>query len=52
MVEVDCSDVHIYGLSTKAAVNMVTSSAGESMVPQKPNMSNFCSTIALFEQSV
>lgn len=52
MVEVDCSDVHIYGLSTKAAVNMVTSSAGKSLVPQKPNMSNFCSTIALFEQSV
>ena len=52
MVEVDCSDVHIYGLSTKAAVNMVTSSAGKSMVPQKPNKSNFCSTIALFEQSV
>jgi glucan 1,3-beta-glucosidase len=52
MVEVDCSDVHIYGLSTKAAVNMVTSSAGESMVPEKPNTSNFCSTIALFEQSV
>jgi glucan 1,3-beta-glucosidase len=52
MVEVDCSDVHIYGLSTKASVNMVTSSAGKSMVPQKPNTSNFCSTIALFEQSV
>lgn len=52
MVEVDCSDVHIYGLSTKAAVNMVTSSAGKSMVPEKPNTSNFCSTIALFEQSV
>jgi glucan 1,3-beta-glucosidase len=52
MVEVDCSDVHIYGLSTKAAVNMVTSSAGKSMVPEKPNKSNFCSTIALFEQSV
>ncbi|KAJ5578443.1 uncharacterized protein N7459_007407 [Penicillium hispanicum] len=51
MVEVDCSDVHLYGLSTKAAVNMVTSSAGKSMVPQKPNLSNFCSTIALFEQT-
>lgn len=52
MVEVDCSDVHLYGLSTKAAVNMVTSSGGKSMVPQKPNHSNFCSTIALFEQTV
>ncbi|OOQ90434.1 exo-beta-1,3-glucanase Exg0 [Penicillium brasilianum] len=52
MVEVDCSDVHIYGLSTKAAVNMVTSAAGDSLVPEKPNKSNFCSTIALFEQSL
>lgn len=52
MVEVDCSDVHLYGLSTKAAVNMVTSSGGKSMVPQVENTSNFCSTIALFEQSI
>ncbi|OQE24328.1 hypothetical protein PENSTE_c007G09142 [Penicillium steckii] len=52
MVEVDCSDVHIYGLSTKASVNMVTSSKGKSMVPESDNTSNFCSTIALFEQTV
>ncbi|KAJ5131227.1 uncharacterized protein N7515_007266 [Penicillium bovifimosum] len=51
MVEVDCSDVKLYGLSTKAAVNMVTSSDGKQMVPGKPNKSNYCSTIALFEQS-
>jgi glucan 1,3-beta-glucosidase len=51
MVEIDCSDIKLYGLSTKAAVNMVTSSEGMSMVPGKPNKSNFCSTIALFEQS-
>ncbi|KAJ6000123.1 pectin lyase-like protein [Penicillium waksmanii] len=52
MVEADCSEVHIYGLGAKAAVNMITSSAGKSMDPEKPNTSNFCSTIALFEQSV
>ncbi|KAJ5184442.1 Pectin lyase fold/virulence factor [Penicillium cf. griseofulvum] len=51
MVEVDCSNVKLYGLSTKAAVNMVTSSNGKSLVPGKPNKSNYCSTIALFEQS-
>ncbi|KAJ6093992.1 hypothetical protein N7467_002837 [Penicillium canescens] len=51
MVEIDCSDIHLYGLSTKAAVNMVTSSQGKSMVPQKPNKSNYCSTIALFQQT-
>ncbi|KNG86511.1 exo-beta-1,3-glucanase Exg0 [Aspergillus nomiae NRRL 13137] len=51
MVEVDCSDVHIYGLSTKASTNMITSNSGASLVPQDENRSNFCSTIALFEQS-
>ncbi|GES59356.1 exo-beta-1,3-glucanase Exg0 [Aspergillus terreus] len=51
IVEVDCSDVHIYGLSTKASVNMVTSSNGQGLVPEDENTSNFCSTIALFEQS-
>ncbi|KAJ5961287.1 Exo-1-3-beta-D-glucanase [Penicillium vulpinum] len=52
MVEVDCSDVKLYGLSTKAAVNMVTSNRGRPLVPAKPNNSNYCSTIALFEQLV
>lgn len=51
MVEIDCSDVHIYGLNTKAAVNMITSPEGKSMVPNHENVSNYCSTIALFEQS-
>lgn len=51
MVEVDCSDVKIYGLSTKASMNMITSSSGGSLVPEDENTSNFCSTIALFEQS-
>ena len=50
MVEVDCSDVKIYGLSTKASVNMITSSSGASLVPEDENTSNFCSTIAFFEQ--
>jgi glucan 1,3-beta-glucosidase len=49
MVEVDCSEVYLYGLSTKASTNMVTS-AGQGLVPQIDNRSNFCSTIALFEQ--
>ncbi|EPS25377.1 putative exo-beta-1,3-glucanase [Penicillium oxalicum 114-2] len=51
MVEIDCSKVHIYGLNTKAAVNMVTSSSGQGLVQQQPNRSNFCSTIGLFEQT-
>lgn len=51
MVEVDCSDVKIYGLSTKASVNMITSSTGASLVPEDENQSNYCSTIAFFEQA-
>ena len=50
MVQVDCSDVHIYGLSTKASVNMVTGMTGNPLVREKDNMSNYCATIALFEQ--
>ncbi|KAL4787440.1 pectate lyase superfamily protein-domain-containing protein [Aspergillus varians] len=51
MVEVDCSDVHIFGLSTIASTNMIVSSDGKSLVPQEGNESTFCSTIALFEQT-
>lgn len=50
MVEVDCSSVSLYGLSTKASVNMVTSTDGTGLVAQSDNLSNFCSTIALFQQ--
>ncbi|KAL4880128.1 pectate lyase superfamily protein-domain-containing protein [Aspergillus karnatakaensis] len=51
MVEVDCSDVHIFGLSTIATANMIVSSDGTSLVPQEGNESTYCSTIALFEQT-
>ncbi|KAH8698984.1 exo-beta-1,3-glucanase Exg0 [Talaromyces proteolyticus] len=50
IVEVDCSSVSLYGLSTKASVNMVTSTDGKSLALQEDNTSNFCSTIALFKQ--
>ncbi|CBF88800.1 exo-beta-1,3-glucanase Exg0 [Aspergillus nidulans FGSC A4] len=51
MVQVDCSDVHIFGLSTIASENMITNSDGSSLVPQEGNKSTYCSTIALFEQT-
>ncbi|KAJ5738694.1 hypothetical protein N7493_001849 [Penicillium malachiteum] len=51
IVEVDCSDVQIYGLTTKASVNMITSTGGESLVPELPNQSVYGSTIAFFEQT-
>ena len=50
MIEVDCSEVYLYGLSTKASTNMVTSSDGSQLIPQIENRNNFCSTVALFEQ--
>ncbi|RDW90033.1 exo-beta-1,3-glucanase Exg0 [Aspergillus mulundensis] len=51
MVQVDCSDVHIFGLSTIASKNMIANSDGSSLVPQEGNESTYCSTIALFEQT-
>ncbi|EFR04093.1 hypothetical protein MGYG_07100 [Nannizzia gypsea CBS 118893] len=49
MIEVLCSETYLYGVSTKASTNMITS-GGKGLVPQKENRSNFCSTIALFHQ--
>jgi hypothetical protein len=40
--------VHLYGLSTKAAVNQVTVE-GKSAALDKDNRNNFCAAIALFE---
>ena len=53
MVEVDeCSDVSLYGLSTKASDHMVTlagsgGSGGKGLVSKNGNKSNFCSTVGL-----
>ena len=50
MVSIECSSaVYLYGLSTKASTSMVTVD-GAGVVPQKDNRSNFCSTIAVFEE--
>lgn len=51
MIEIDCSEVYMYGVSTKASTNMFTSSNGDQLVPQIENRSNFCSTVAMFSQS-
>lgn len=49
MVSVEgSSGVHLYGLSTKAAVNMVTVD-GASAALDADNRNNFCATISLFE---
>lgn len=50
MVDIQCSkDVWLYGLNTKAAVNMVTVN-GQSQALGLENDNNFCQTLALFEQ--
>lgn len=43
------SNVNIFGLSTKASVNMI-SSGGQGLVKDADNRSNFCATLAIFAQ--
>lgn len=51
MVSIECSpETYIWGLSTKAATNMLTLD-GQPAVKQADNRDNFCSTIALFESA-
>jgi glucan 1,3-beta-glucosidase len=44
------SGINLYGLSTKAATNMVTVN-GQSAALDRDNRDNFCATIAYFKQS-
>jgi hypothetical protein len=50
MVTVDSASkgVHLYGLSTKASVNMVTLN-GQGVAIDSENRNNFCATLALFQ---
>jgi hypothetical protein len=48
MVSIESSDVHLFGLSTKAAVNMVTQD-GRGVALDRDNRNNFCATLASFE---
>ena len=51
MVSIENSgNINLYGLSTKAAVNMVTVN-GQSAALDRDNRNNFCATLALFKQS-
>ena len=50
MIEIQCSkDVWLYGVSTKASVNMVTVN-GQPQAKGLDNDNNFCQTVALFEE--
>jgi glucan 1,3-beta-glucosidase len=44
------TNVNIFGLSTKASVNMI-SSGGQGLVKDADNRSNFCATLAIFAQA-
>ena len=49
MIEIQCSDdVWLFGLSTKASINMVTVN-GQGQAIGLENDNNFCQTLALFE---
>ncbi|KAJ4373193.1 hypothetical protein N0V83_003486 [Neocucurbitaria cava] len=51
MNEVDgSSNVNIFGLSTKASVNMITS-GGVGLAKDADNRSNFCATLGIFAQA-
>ena len=49
MVDIQASDVDLFGLSTKAATNMVSLDPGGQTVPQADNQNAFCSTLASFQ---
>ena len=50
MIDLQCSsNVYLYGLTTKATVNMVTLN-GQAEAPASVNVNGFGSTLALFEQ--
>ncbi|KAL8675620.1 MAG: hypothetical protein Q9168_000132 [Polycauliona sp. 1 TL-2023] len=51
MVSLECGNenVYLWGLNTKASTNQVTID-GTGVVNQKDNRSNFCSTLAVFEE--
>lgn len=44
------TNVNIFGLSTKASVNMITS-GGQGLAKDEDNRSNFCATLAIFAQA-
>jgi glucan 1,3-beta-glucosidase len=50
MVSIENSAVQIFGLSTKAAVNMLTVN-GQSAAFDRDNRNNFCATLAVFQSS-
>ncbi|KAK4238969.1 pectate lyase superfamily protein-domain-containing protein [Achaetomium macrosporum] len=50
MVSLESSQVHFFGLSTKASVNMLTVD-GQSAALDKDNRNNFCATLAFFQSS-
>ncbi|KAK3495223.1 pectate lyase superfamily protein-domain-containing protein [Neurospora hispaniola] len=51
MVSLENSAVSIFGLSTKASLNMLTID-GQTMAEDKDNRNNFCATLALFQSSI
>ncbi|KAF1995621.1 glycoside hydrolase family 55 protein [Amniculicola lignicola CBS 123094] len=50
MIQIDgSSNVNLFGVSTKASVNMITQK-GQGVVKDADNRSNFCATLAIFAQ--
>ncbi|RKK07475.1 Glucan 1,3-beta-glucosidase [Fusarium oxysporum f. sp. cepae] len=47
IISLESSQVHLYGISTKASINMVTID-GQSAILDSDNRNNFCAAVALF----
>ncbi|KAF4991871.1 hypothetical protein FDECE_13898 [Fusarium decemcellulare] len=50
IISIESSQVHLYGISTKASINMVNVD-GKSAILDSDNRNNFCAAIALFSSS-
>lgn len=50
MISIEKSQVHLYGISTKASINMLTVD-GQSVALDADNRNNFCAAIALYSSS-
>jgi glucan 1,3-beta-glucosidase len=50
IISIESSSVHLFGISTKASVNMI-SLDGQSMALDKDNRNTFCAAIAKFESN-
>ncbi|OAQ61839.1 exo-beta-1,3-glucanase [Pochonia chlamydosporia 170] len=50
IIDIQHSKIKIFGVSTKASVNIINNNGSAQMVHDADNLSSFCATVAVFEQ--